>query len=124
MPLARQKSWLTWVKWPPVSNKAVTGCPLIKICSSLALPSSCVHIASWFCSFFSTKSSVPFPLVADLFPVLALALGCSFGECLLSPLGMLKHSPLETALCLLKWGNPSLNVPLPHAASIGLACRI
>ena len=27
-----------WVTWLPVSNNAVTGCPFITICSSLALP--------------------------------------------------------------------------------------
>ena len=38
MLLAWQKASLIWVTWLPVSNKAVTGCPLITIYSSLALP--------------------------------------------------------------------------------------
>ena len=40
MLLAWQKASLIWMTWLPVSNKAVTGCPLITICSSLAHPVS------------------------------------------------------------------------------------
>ena len=71
--------------------------PIDKIISSLALPTNFVHISPWPCSFLATKASVPFPPVADFVPVLALGLALkdSFGEYLLSPLGLFNHSPLK-----------------------------
>ena len=88
----------------------------------LALTTSFVHISAWFCSFFSTKSSVPFPLVADFIPVLALALGFSFGECLLSPLRLLKHElPLPCALGFLTiTPSPIGGIPSPGHTREGL----
>ena len=121
IPLAKQKSWLTCVTWLPVSNNAVTGCPLIKILSSLALPTSFSHTPIWARPFCSTKSSpVTTSLATDFTPMLASTCGCLFRECLFNPCGLLLHSPFETALCLLKKPILFLNAQPPQIASIGI----
>ena len=122
IPLARQKSWLTCVTLLPVSSRAVTGCPLMKIWSSLALPTNFAQRSAWVYSTCPTNDCASFPHVADFALMLLFSLGFSVGECLFSPWGLFKHSPLGTALCLLKWGNHNSNAPPLHTASTGWVC--
>ena len=86
MLLVWQNASLICVTWLPVSNRAVTGCPLIMICSSLALPINFVQGLLGFC--VSPFSSLIFKVSV---------LDCPTGECLSRLIGLLMHSPFGTA---------------------------
>ena len=111
-PLARWKSCLTCVTWLPVSSRAVTGCPLMKILSSLAyllILSKSLHVSN--------------------LPVLPMTLPSSPHGRFCSNAGLLRWGmpsqsiralyafPLGTTLCLLEWGNHILNAPPLHISN-------